>query len=296
MPSECGVCLDTYTQEGEKVPKVLPCSHTLCLGCAKQLSRGGRVVCPECRKTNVILGPGAQAFPTNRYILENIKVQPLEAQEETKCEEHSKPWAVFCADPRCLKMLCPLCPMQDHADHKNLVGPFDTLKDSVDLNFIRTEATATAKNLEEYQKKVEAMKKTVTTAGEEAKKKIAEALDEVMKEAEALNKEVDEKVNKQTRNLDQMKQKAQQKRKVKDEVVQAANDLRGEKVFSSYKRYTKLVEKLDTFKQQAKDISKTTPPAQIVKFAAKPRGPGEPFLGTTINTLHAFRDDHDEAI
>ncbi len=64
---ECTVCLEEFEEEGDRVPKLLPCSHTLCLGCLEQLERGSRVVCPECRAQHRAPPQGPQGFPTNRY-------------------------------------------------------------------------------------------------------------------------------------------------------------------------------------------------------------------------------------
>ena len=41
--SECPVCLEVYVD-----PKVLPCDHSLCAGCMKQLKQGSRIKCPLC--------------------------------------------------------------------------------------------------------------------------------------------------------------------------------------------------------------------------------------------------------
>ena len=73
------------------------------------------------------------------------------------CKKHEKAWAVFCADRKCLKMLCPQCPIQEHRKHKGLLGSCDSLKESVE--HISVEAAETVENLEEFVKKVEEVKK-----------------------------------------------------------------------------------------------------------------------------------------
>ncbi len=66
MATECAVCMEVFTADGDRVPKLLPCSHTLCLGCVRLVVRGGRAVCPECRRQNPLPQGGVQALPTNR--------------------------------------------------------------------------------------------------------------------------------------------------------------------------------------------------------------------------------------
>ncbi len=93
MDAECSVCFESYTQDGDRVPKLLPCSHTLCLQCLQQLPRhqGNRITCPECRKVHQVGQAGAEAFLTNRYILdfiEQLQEETRRVREETLAEGH----------------------------------------------------------------------------------------------------------------------------------------------------------------------------------------------------------------
>ncbi len=65
--TECSVCLETFSQDGDRVPKLLPCSHTLCLGCLMELVKGPKVDCPECRQEHRLSHGAAGSFPSNRY-------------------------------------------------------------------------------------------------------------------------------------------------------------------------------------------------------------------------------------
>ena len=75
----CTVCLENYDEEGDHVPRLLPCSHTVCESCIKALIandyRGNDTLslkCPECRKHH-----GApdkeKSFTQNKYILDHIR-------------------------------------------------------------------------------------------------------------------------------------------------------------------------------------------------------------------------------
>ena len=49
---ECGICLDFYNVQ-QKKPMVMPCGHTLCEACAKQLEGGkDNFECPYCKVTH----------------------------------------------------------------------------------------------------------------------------------------------------------------------------------------------------------------------------------------------------
>merc|ERR1719272_2387166 len=49
---DCPVCEKRYTADGERVPKTLPCAHTLCDACLQCLPVAeGHVACPTCTKT-----------------------------------------------------------------------------------------------------------------------------------------------------------------------------------------------------------------------------------------------------
>ena len=73
MAVECSVCFENFGREGERCPKLLPCSHTVCLRCLRQLARGRRLQCPECRQGHQIPRGGLENYPTNRYILDNME-------------------------------------------------------------------------------------------------------------------------------------------------------------------------------------------------------------------------------
>ena len=60
--------------DGDKCPKLLPCSHTLCLQCLQELSDGRRNIrCPECRTHFEAPERNVINFPTNRYVLEILE-------------------------------------------------------------------------------------------------------------------------------------------------------------------------------------------------------------------------------
>ena len=84
MATECSVCLEKFEKHGDKIPKLLPCTHTVCLQCAGQLIQNSKLICPECRSENVVPTGG---FPTNRYMIENLDLAKKveEKKESANC-------------------------------------------------------------------------------------------------------------------------------------------------------------------------------------------------------------------
>ena len=71
---ECCVCLEQFEMDGDKTPKLLPCTHTLCLQCLQELSDGRPdIQCPECRHLHMAPDRNVINFPTNRYVLEILE-------------------------------------------------------------------------------------------------------------------------------------------------------------------------------------------------------------------------------
>ena len=85
MSPECTICMENFDREGDLCPKLLPCSHTICLKCLRQLvvGHGRRIQCPECRVCHVI--PNEADCATNRYIIDMIEfTEQIKELEETE--------------------------------------------------------------------------------------------------------------------------------------------------------------------------------------------------------------------
>ena len=80
--SICPVCFEIYHKEGSRCPKLLPCTHTVCVQCLRKLLCKGQVQCPECRLHHQVPSRGVPAFATNRYVLENIELTQRKANSE----------------------------------------------------------------------------------------------------------------------------------------------------------------------------------------------------------------------
>ena len=82
----CGVCLEEYQDSGPHIPRLLPCTHTVCEWCLIQLlGGGGTLKCPECKAQHA--APRRErTFPQNKYLLTLIKLRDAESSESDEDE------------------------------------------------------------------------------------------------------------------------------------------------------------------------------------------------------------------
>ena len=204
----CSVCLEGFARDGDKCPKLLPCSHTLCLSCLRQLSRANSLIpletsfieCPECRvshKVPQVTGP--TGFPTNRYVLHTLdletKITELEnnAVKPFLCQVHQKPCVMFCLKKDCWLALCPKCPAQEHQEH-NLVSLAECIQESQELNGIKQDVVDTKILLDVYEKQLREARQIVLEKQAEANKGIDETSTELKLMIDRKSKELKEKV------------------------------------------------------------------------------------------------------
>ena len=67
----CSVCLEDYEEDGDHIPRLLPCTHTLCEACIKHLIKDNKLECPECRKQHKASN-GEKSFSQNKYLLVQV--------------------------------------------------------------------------------------------------------------------------------------------------------------------------------------------------------------------------------
>ncbi|CAL2043940.1 unnamed protein product [Caenorhabditis brenneri] len=65
----CEICLERYSNEKQATPRMLACGHTVCLGCAEQLSSRNVIKCPFDRQGTQLEGNIDQSLPKNYSIL-----------------------------------------------------------------------------------------------------------------------------------------------------------------------------------------------------------------------------------
>ena len=117
----CQVCFEDFEEEGKHVPRLLPCTHTLCHTCIGQLIQGNKIECPECRDKHEAK-KDEKSLPQNKYILTQIKRKSSHEQPTVhkfqKCIDHRKELSnLFCREPGCGMPICRLCLRKHHKKH-----------------------------------------------------------------------------------------------------------------------------------------------------------------------------------
>ena len=85
----CQICLEDFQEDGDLIPRLLPCSHTLCQKCLIQLLGGGRsLICPECRARHAA-PKREKSFPQNKYLLTVIKRRESREEEPEEVRKSS---------------------------------------------------------------------------------------------------------------------------------------------------------------------------------------------------------------
>ncbi|XP_054286500.1 tripartite motif-containing protein 3-like isoform X1 [Macrosteles quadrilineatus] len=114
----CGTCLCMY-DGGEHTPKLLPCSHTVCLHClsriaASQTRDTGTFRCPICRECITIPRGGVSALPPSFLVNQLLDLMARQRREVVpKCSVHLNQELLFCET--CDTVFCSLCTDGSHS-------------------------------------------------------------------------------------------------------------------------------------------------------------------------------------
>ena len=77
----CPMCYNDYhMSDPKRMPKVLPCGHSICAGCVAQMhsKRGMKIVCPKDSREHVVADP-QEDLPTNMMVMEMMESMGREA-------------------------------------------------------------------------------------------------------------------------------------------------------------------------------------------------------------------------
>ncbi|KAG5898288.1 hypothetical protein JTB14_008631 [Gonioctena quinquepunctata] len=115
----CGTCLCMYDGQ-EHTPKLLQCSHTVCLHCltriaASQTRDTGSFRCPICRELINIPRGGVSALPPSFLVNQLLDLMSRQRREVIpKCSVHINQELLFCET--CDTVFCTLCTGGSHND------------------------------------------------------------------------------------------------------------------------------------------------------------------------------------
>jgi len=108
----CGTCLCMYDGT-EHYPKLLPCSHTVCLQCLDRIVATfardtGQFRCPICRELITIPRGGVSALPPSFLVNQLLDLMARQRREVIpKCSTHQTQELLFCET--CDTVFCTLC-------------------------------------------------------------------------------------------------------------------------------------------------------------------------------------------
>ena len=121
----CSVCSHDYEVEGEHVPYILSCFHTVCGACIRdKLKQGPSLKCPEC-DAEYYGRNGTENIRKNEYIISYIKKpanrfpkkEDRTVGREKECSKHGKELNLFCNESRCQTPICISCLKDEHKAH-----------------------------------------------------------------------------------------------------------------------------------------------------------------------------------
>ncbi|XP_030755457.1 tripartite motif-containing protein 2-like isoform X3 [Sitophilus oryzae] len=118
----CGTCLCMY-DGSEHTPKLLQCSHTVCLHCltriaASQTRDTGSFRCPICRELITIPRGGVSALPPSFLVNQLLDLMSRQRREVIpKCSVHINEELLFCET--CDTVFCTQCTGGSHNDSTN---------------------------------------------------------------------------------------------------------------------------------------------------------------------------------
>ena len=76
--TNCSVCFELYEEKGDHVPRILPCLHSFCERCIRELLDGDTFHCPDCKVPHSAEN-GVEAFKVNKYVLAHIEKITLDS-------------------------------------------------------------------------------------------------------------------------------------------------------------------------------------------------------------------------
>ncbi|XP_041044882.1 E3 ubiquitin-protein ligase TRIM23 isoform X4 [Carcharodon carcharias] len=127
---ECGVCEDVFSLQGDKVPRLLLCGHTVCHDCLTRLPLQGRAIrCPFDRQVTELGDSGVWGLKKNFALLELLErlqngtanhhgaseeVLGISGERIIRCDEDENHVAsMYCTV--CATHLCADCSQQTHS-------------------------------------------------------------------------------------------------------------------------------------------------------------------------------------
>ncbi len=260
-------------ETGVRVPKQLQCTHTLCLGCLRELHHrhGNRIRCPECRKVCPVGANEVEVTPTNRFVLELLEVLDVAEFPQTivKCEVHNKNCVKFCVEPPCGRAVCRRCVEDDHKEH-HVIEIREKVKDVQYLKDVRKsvekEVNELRKLLEEAKQQKKHIAQAKVTSEAEVDSRVQTLIDEIRKEAEEMKKKIKAQAEEETQKVDRTKKEAKECTKAGEELVEELSHLPDTTLREHAAALSALLQKRVRFQTSVAEVQETSMRCEVLRL------------------------------
>ncbi len=192
----CPVCFEKYDLK-ERIPRILPCIHSLCTECVTSLTRRPDYAygqqglkCPQCRKIHQVGRQGATAFQENVYIVGFIRSMN---ENYNECKQHSRDLEFYCSADSCKKPICSKCLLGEHKTHQVVDIEEEQQNRKAILQHAIEYATTLKQNVSKIKTEMETLHEQTLQDIEVIRKRSKDVIDSVLndfkKECEKRNKE-----------------------------------------------------------------------------------------------------------
>ena len=232
----CGVCMEEFGVDGSYVPRLLPCTHTLCETCVKQLIRENKLECPECRTKHEATRE-EKSFPQNKYLLTQIRKLKQDTKrvqyEYGKCAEHQKELILFCRESECQKAICTTCLKVVHKRHD--VTEIEDEKKEIIM-----------KNIESFTESLQTKIRLISRAREDVEKEADLCIKELINERDEIAKKFDKTVEESRENIEKIRTLVRDELSAMNETLIVLNDMKESIQIVEENTYEDIMSKLDT--------------------------------------------------
>ena len=204
--TQCPVCFEPYEEDGDHIPRILPCHCTLCQDCIGKLLKNNVLECPQDRQKHRA-ERGVKSFSQNKYIVAYMKREMKnKVVEYDECSEHGLKIVLYCKQKGCELAVCAVCMTEKHLTHpvvNILEEQKSKLKEKVDgmkgkLKLYHDRILAAKQQAErEYDTKIKLLKDRKEEQLRELDDKLADAIENMV----TLN-DIEMKVKKDTTQTD----------------------------------------------------------------------------------------------
>ena len=141
----CQVCFESYEENGEHLPRILPCAGLICEKCIIELLDGSSIDCPECGSKHAAKN-GVKSFP--QTVLPRAKRKaPERSQDGEKCKKHGQDACINCDELYCTRAVMLF--LQNHCKVKE-----EAEAEEEEFETLFSDLETVSRNLRSYKTKI----------------------------------------------------------------------------------------------------------------------------------------------